>query len=659
MATDVVIGEPSAAQRGTATVSGMAENLGTALTGEAAASHEVAMVVDVADSTGAWCNSVDDAGILPQATNAAEHEAENRPPDVEVGTPVPIAASPASASVDCGDTTKIERPRREKRLSFKATSDEIPLEAPIEKRSNGGEGAGGAKKRGKKRPARREGAGERKGPCAHCGVMESPQWRKGPPKKPILCNACGTRYMRTKSLGHSDRYKAQRARAEAKAKAQDLAEAAAPRERKRRKITNRRKRINATTMAITSASVDGFTSGTDPDPGRVNEMASDTDDVLLELEEEKPIDMYAVADTLLLAVTLALEREEGWTSPVCGEGNEDEADVPTGEKGECTETAVERADGKEEDNDGADHGIGGQANIVPIRLLAMKPPTPESLEQERKASILQYTNENPRAARFLQSRKSPPGDRYIGVTCAVNRKGKTWQARIRGPGPDGRERAYVHLGMHNSPEAAARAFDRAAILVHGLRRAVLNFPVEDYADEFEKLRRMSLAELAAEYRCRPHASSQPHGKKSTGASSPVRPGAGHGGWSEVDSAKRELGNASDAMRHGQRQQSIHGGERRPDATTTPNFQNLMHLMTDARRQRLVAAECASPFVVAPSSSETIGPSNQQLEMQMRIMQLQYSAMQYNAMLNKMGQGSGGGAGSLPRGLDAGFVHRQA
>lgn len=23
---------------------------------------------------------------------------------------------------------------------------------------------------------------------------ESPQWRRGPPQKPVLCNACGTRY---------------------------------------------------------------------------------------------------------------------------------------------------------------------------------------------------------------------------------------------------------------------------------------------------------------------------------------------------------------------------------------------------------------------------------------------------------------------------------
>lgn len=39
------------------------------------------------------------------------------------------------------------------------------------------------------------------GPCDHCGALESPQWRRGPPAKPMLCNACGTRYRRTNQLG--------------------------------------------------------------------------------------------------------------------------------------------------------------------------------------------------------------------------------------------------------------------------------------------------------------------------------------------------------------------------------------------------------------------------------------------------------------------------
>mmetsp|Transcript_19940 Transcript_19940/g.23911 ORF Transcript_19940/g.23911 Transcript_19940/m.23911 type:complete len:174 (+) Transcript_19940:305-826(+) len=39
------------------------------------------------------------------------------------------------------------------------------------------------------------------GPCDHCGTLESPQWRRGPAAKPMLCNACGTRYRRTNQLG--------------------------------------------------------------------------------------------------------------------------------------------------------------------------------------------------------------------------------------------------------------------------------------------------------------------------------------------------------------------------------------------------------------------------------------------------------------------------
>ncbi len=32
-------------------------------------------------------------------------------------------------------------------------------------------------------------------------AADSPQWRKGPRCKPVLCNACGTRFLRTRSLG--------------------------------------------------------------------------------------------------------------------------------------------------------------------------------------------------------------------------------------------------------------------------------------------------------------------------------------------------------------------------------------------------------------------------------------------------------------------------
>ncbi|XWS62053.1 hypothetical protein CRYUN_Cryun07bG0178000 [Craigia yunnanensis] len=37
----------------------------------------------------------------------------------------------------------------------------------------------------------------KQGPCCHCGVTNTPLWRNGPPEKPVLCNACGSRW-RTK-----------------------------------------------------------------------------------------------------------------------------------------------------------------------------------------------------------------------------------------------------------------------------------------------------------------------------------------------------------------------------------------------------------------------------------------------------------------------------
>ncbi|XP_022762097.1 GATA transcription factor 26-like [Durio zibethinus] len=40
----------------------------------------------------------------------------------------------------------------------------------------------------------------KKGPCFHCGIDNTPLWRNGPPEKPVLCNACGSRYRLGKSL---------------------------------------------------------------------------------------------------------------------------------------------------------------------------------------------------------------------------------------------------------------------------------------------------------------------------------------------------------------------------------------------------------------------------------------------------------------------------
>lgn len=37
----------------------------------------------------------------------------------------------------------------------------------------------------------------KQGPCCHCGIATTPLWRNGPADKPVLCNACGSRW-RTK-----------------------------------------------------------------------------------------------------------------------------------------------------------------------------------------------------------------------------------------------------------------------------------------------------------------------------------------------------------------------------------------------------------------------------------------------------------------------------
>ncbi|KAK4339949.1 hypothetical protein RND71_041411 [Anisodus tanguticus] len=35
---------------------------------------------------------------------------------------------------------------------------------------------------------------DRQGPCFHCGIEQTPLWRTGLPGKPVLCNACGSRW---------------------------------------------------------------------------------------------------------------------------------------------------------------------------------------------------------------------------------------------------------------------------------------------------------------------------------------------------------------------------------------------------------------------------------------------------------------------------------
>merc|ERR1711904_348571 len=62
------------------------------------------------------------------------------------------------------------------------------------------------KKKKKKKKARAQrgakpmGGKSNKGPCCHCGSVESVMWRKGPADKPVLCNPCGARWIAKKTL---------------------------------------------------------------------------------------------------------------------------------------------------------------------------------------------------------------------------------------------------------------------------------------------------------------------------------------------------------------------------------------------------------------------------------------------------------------------------
>ena len=84
------------------------------------------------------------------------------------------------------------------------------------------------------------------GPCTNPDCehpYDSPQWRKGPPTNPILCNACGTRWLRNGTLKplvprRGIRYGKARPKGSVKAAAQARADAAAARAAKKEAAMN-------------------------------------------------------------------------------------------------------------------------------------------------------------------------------------------------------------------------------------------------------------------------------------------------------------------------------------------------------------------------------------------------------------------------------------
>ena len=61
----------------------------------------------------------------------------------------------------------------------------------------------------------------------------------------------------------------------------------------------------------------------------------------------------------------------------------------------------------------------------------------------------------------------------------------------------------INLGRHRNEDAAAKAYDKAAICARGVKEAKLNYPAADYEDELEYLSTVGLEQLAATLRCVP------------------------------------------------------------------------------------------------------------------------------------------------------------
>ena len=309
-----------------------------------------------------------------------------------------------------------------------------------------------------------------RGPCGHCGAVDSPQWRKGPPGKPTLCNACGTRFLRTRQLGGE---RTPPNPAHAANRKQQVGHLSGNKRKNSNPMSSDRmppppppppkgQRLSYTTAAGGAAAYAA------PPPASLGEAFS----IL--------VDMACAAE----ADDAAFAGFAAPTPPPPPASPPSLIQIKAGSDGDAAHIAMARRLQARKAKKVAEADMQMQA----------------ALQSGNEAGAPGVEHENGAAAGANNAQERPTS-RYIGVTCALNRRSAAWQARITGPGCGGRERSYVHLGMHGTQEEAARAFDRAAIVVHG-RNAVLNFPLSDYEDELEELENTPLVDLAAKYRRR-------------------------------------------------------------------------------------------------------------------------------------------------------------
>lgn len=178
---------------------------------------------------------------------------------------------------------------------------------------------------------------------------------------------------------------------------------------------------------------------------------------------------------------------------------------PNGETHDERESGIERkrrSEGRKEARGGGttkhNHVAKGKTNVTETNMDALLAAVGEDLcamentrvagNRRNKQTEQTHACKNGEGNRW---RTTPSSSRYRGVSWHTQ-TGR-WKAQIKVHGKD------INLGRHKSEEAAARAYDQAAINARG-KEAQLNFPMKEYASEMDALRQLTLPELAAKLR---------------------------------------------------------------------------------------------------------------------------------------------------------------